>query len=151
MVKEYIIYCDESSSAGRHFSNAYGGALAQWWMHCIDGALRYPWTLKTDGFETVSVWIPPSGTEFSHDGEERIAGVLQELVGFRASEVGELSRRFDKAHPHGEPHYYLSLLGTRNEHRGPCRHGHVAGEPMRRWAGANTFRATAVPDSLAPT
>jgi hypothetical protein len=28
MPKEYIIYCDESESKGRHFSNFYGGALA---------------------------------------------------------------------------------------------------------------------------
>ena len=89
-----------------------------WWEHCIDGALRYPWTLKTDGFETVSVWIPPSGTEFSHEGEQRLPGLLKELVGSRASEVAELLRRFDDAHPRNEPHYYLSLLGTRDEHRG---------------------------------
>jgi ribosomal protein S18 acetylase RimI-like enzyme len=89
-----------------------------WWNHCIDGALRYPWTFKTDGFETVSVWIPPSGTEFSHDGEQRIPDLLRELVGSRASEVAELLRRFDEAHPRNEPHYYLSLLGTRDEDRG---------------------------------
>lgn len=27
MVREYVIYCDESESKGRHFSNFYGGAL----------------------------------------------------------------------------------------------------------------------------
>lgn len=27
MRKEYIIYCDESESKGRRFSNFYGGAL----------------------------------------------------------------------------------------------------------------------------
>jgi len=89
-----------------------------WWKFCVDGALRYPWTLKTDGFETVSVWIPPSGTEFSHDAEQRLPGLLQELVGSRAAEVAELLSRFDQAHPRNEPHYYLSLLGTRDEHRG---------------------------------
>ena len=30
----------------------------------------------------------------------------------------ELARRFDAAHPHGEPHYYLSLFGTHPDHRG---------------------------------
>ena len=84
----------------------------------MDGALRYPWTLKTDGFETVSVWIPPSGTEFSHEAEQHLPGLLKALVGSRASEVAELLRRFDEAHPRNEPHYYLSLLGTRDEHRG---------------------------------
>ena len=89
-----------------------------WWKFCIDGALRYPWTLKTDGVETVSVWIPPYGTEFSDDGEQRLPGLLQKLVGSRASEVAELLRRFDEAHPRNVPHYYLSLLGTGDEHRG---------------------------------
>ena len=90
----------------------------RWWTFCIDEALRYPWTFKSDGFETVSVWIPPSGTEFSHDGEQKVPGLLDDLVGFRASEVAELMRRFDQAHPRNQPHYYLSLLGTRDEHRG---------------------------------
>ena len=93
-------------------------ARRQWWEHCIQGALRYPWTLKTEGFETVSVWIPPSGTEFSHDGEQRLPGLLTELVDARAAEVGELLNRFDQAHPRNELHFYLSLLGTRDEHRG---------------------------------
>src|SRR5436309_3560113 len=29
MASEYIIYCDESESKGRHFSNFYGGALVR--------------------------------------------------------------------------------------------------------------------------
>jgi hypothetical protein len=29
MTREYIIYCDESESRGRHFSNFYGGALVR--------------------------------------------------------------------------------------------------------------------------
>jgi GNAT superfamily N-acetyltransferase len=90
----------------------------QWWKFCIHGALRYPWTLKTGGFETVSVWIPPAGTEFAHDEEQRVPELLTELVGSRAAEVAELLRRFEEAHPRNEPHYYLSLLGTRDEHRG---------------------------------
>lgn len=90
----------------------------RWWKLCIDGALRFPWVLKTDGYEAVSVWIPPSGTEFSHDDEQQIPDLLTGFVGSRASEVAELLRRFGEAHPRKEPHYYLSLLGTREEHRG---------------------------------
>ncbi len=90
----------------------------QWWEFCIHGALRYPWTLKTNGFETVSVWIPPAGFEFSHDDEQRVPSLLAKFVGSRAAEVAELMRRFEEAHPRTEPHYYLSLLGTRDEHRG---------------------------------
>ena len=90
----------------------------QWWTFCIHSALRYPWTLKTSGFETVSIWIPPGGTELAHDDEQRVPSLLAELVGPRAAEVSELLRRFERAHPRNESHYYLSLLGTRDEHRG---------------------------------
>ena len=64
------------------------------------------------------MWIPPSAKEFSHEGEQRLPAMLDALVGSRAAEVTELLDRFDHAHRHDEPHYYLSLLGTRDEHRG---------------------------------
>ena len=90
----------------------------RWWRFCIENALRYPWTFKTGGFEAVSVWIPAAGTEFSSEDEERIPSVVAELVGERADVVTELLRRFEAAHPREEPHYYLSLLGTHEAHRG---------------------------------
>ena len=93
-------------------------ARRRWWTHCIEGALRYPWAFKTSGFEAICVWIPPDGTEFSHDGEQRIPALLNELVGSRAPEVAELLGRFDRAHPRHAPHYYLSLLATAGVQRG---------------------------------
>jgi GNAT superfamily N-acetyltransferase len=90
----------------------------RWWRFCIENALRYPWTFKTSGLEAVSVWIPAAGTEFSPEDEERIPSVLAELVGERANEVAELLGRFEDAHPRDEPHYYLSLLGAHEAHRG---------------------------------
>jgi GNAT superfamily N-acetyltransferase len=90
----------------------------RWWRFCIENALRYPWTFKTSGFEAVSVWIPAVGTEFSSEDEEKIPSVLAELVGERANLVAELLDRFEAAHPREEPHYYLSLLGTHEAHRG---------------------------------
>ena len=90
----------------------------RFWQFAIDGALRYPWTFKTIGFESVSVWVPPGRSEFSHEQEAQLPNLLAELVGSRAADVAELIRRFDQAHPRMEPHYYLSLLGTHHEHRG---------------------------------
>ncbi len=113
-------------------------ARRRWWELCIDGALRYPWTIKTDGFETVSVWVPPSGTEFSHEAEQQLPGLLKALVGSRASEVAELLRRFDEAHPRNEPHYYLSLGHQGRASRAWPRHGASQGEP-----GADRRRAHA--------
>jgi len=90
----------------------------RYWQLSVEGALRYPWVFRTTGFETVSIWIPPDGTEFSAEDEERLPDLLTELVGSRASDVAELLLRFGEAHPRHEPHYYLSLLGTGEEHRG---------------------------------
>ena len=90
----------------------------RWWQFNIAGALRYPWVLRTSDFGAVSVWIPPDGTELSAEDEARVTDMLVELVASRAPDVAELLRRFEKAHPRFEPHYYLSLLGVANGHRG---------------------------------
>jgi GNAT superfamily N-acetyltransferase len=93
-------------------------ARRRWWVHCIENALRYPCAFKTDGFEAVSIWIPPGGIEFSPESEKRIPALLNEVAGARASVVSELLCRFEQAHPHHVPHYYLSLLATQDAHRG---------------------------------
>jgi ribosomal protein S18 acetylase RimI-like enzyme len=66
----------------------------------------------------VAVWIPPGGSELTEDEEKRIEPLLTELIGPRAPAVAELVDRFGAAHPADPPHYYLSLLGTRPDHRG---------------------------------
>lgn len=91
---------------------------AVWWELFVAGAMRYPWVLMTDGAEVASVWIPPGGTELSQEAEAELEPLLEDLIGPRAADVIELLARFDAAHPHEEPHYYLSLLGTNPAHAG---------------------------------
>jgi GNAT superfamily N-acetyltransferase len=91
---------------------------AVWWGLLIGSALRYPWVLRTAGFEAVAVWIPPGGTELTEAEEARIEPMLETLVDSHVGDAVELLDRFDANHPHGEPHYYLSLLGTHPDHRG---------------------------------
>ena len=91
---------------------------AVFWRFMIAGAMRHSWVLMTGGCEVASVWIPPGGTEIAEEDEARLEPLLEELVGPRAGEVMELLERFDAAHPHDEPHYYLSLLGTHPAHAG---------------------------------
>lgn len=93
-------------------------ARRRWWSLCVQEALRYPWMFKTQGYEAVSVWVPPNGTEFSHVAETSVPALLGELVEHRAADVGVLLERFGNSHPRHEPHYYLSLLATGAEHRG---------------------------------
>ena len=93
-------------------------ARNHFWQFVVNGGLRYPWTFKTTCFESVAVWIPPGGTEFSSDQEAQLPSLLADLAGTRAADVAELMHRFDQAHPRTEPHYYLSLLGNHHAHRG---------------------------------
>ena len=88
------------------------------WGAMVAGALRYPWVLMTGGAEAVAVWIPPGGTELAPEDEPRLVALIENLLGDRAADVLELMDRFDAAHPHDEPHYYLSLFATRPESRG---------------------------------
>ena len=87
------------------------------WRLFAEGALRYPWTWLAEGAAATSLWIPPDASEFSPEQEERLFELAGEL-GSDEADFHELSKRFDAAHPHGEPHYYLSLFGTHPDHRG---------------------------------
>jgi GNAT superfamily N-acetyltransferase len=88
------------------------------WGFLIKGALRYPWVMVTESYEAAAVWIPPGGTEVAPEDEALWAPLAEELFGSRAGEVLELIARFEENHPHTEPHYYLSLLGTHPDHAG---------------------------------
>jgi GNAT superfamily N-acetyltransferase len=92
--------------------------LETWWRMFINSALRYPWVLIADDYAAAASWIPPGGSELTEAAESALRPLLAELVGDRADQVYELLERFDAAHPHEEPHYYLSLLGTHPDHRG---------------------------------
>jgi ribosomal protein S18 acetylase RimI-like enzyme len=94
------------------------------WGLFVDGALRYPWVWLTPGSTATSVWIPPDGTEFSPEQEAAMETTLVEICGAGAPRVLRTFEMFEQAHPRGVPHYYLTLLGTRPEHRG---HGHGLG------------------------
>ena len=87
------------------------------WRLFAEGALRYPWTWLAEDDAATSLWIPPDGSEFSPEQEARMFELAQGL-GAEEDNFIELAKRFDAAHPHGEPHYYLSLFGTHPDHRG---------------------------------
>jgi GNAT superfamily N-acetyltransferase len=97
------------------FPDAAG--LARLWRFYLASALRYPWVWIAGDFAAASVWIPPGGTELTAGEEEQVEPIFRELLGDRARDVMTLMERFEAAHP-SEPHYYLSLLGTADAHRG---------------------------------
>lgn len=88
------------------------------WRLFVEGAARYPWVWLTGDDAAAAVWVPPGGTDLSPEQEsalERWIGALPTGTAARASAAVE---RFEAAHPRDEPHFFLSLLGTRATHRG---------------------------------
>jgi GNAT superfamily N-acetyltransferase len=93
---------------------------AIWWRLLIEGAMRFehPAVFVTEGIEAAAVWLPPGEGEFSAEDEERLPGVVRELVGERSDAFMELLEGFERVQPADPPHYYLSLLGVHDQHRG---------------------------------
>lgn len=94
------------------------GHHATFWRLFVEGALRYPWTWLTGGGEATTLWIPPGGAEMTAEQERQLAGLAASYLGPAADDYVELLGRFEAAHPHAEPHYFLTLFGTHPDHRG---------------------------------
>jgi GNAT superfamily N-acetyltransferase len=92
--------------------------LEPWWRFLIRSALTHRWVWVAGDFAAASVWIPPECDELSSEEEGQVQGLLQDLIGVRATEVMQLLGRFEASHPRERPHYYLSILGTHPDHRG---------------------------------
>ncbi len=108
--------------------------LEQWWRFLITSALRYPCISIAGDHAAAAVWIPPGGVELTEEEEGRVEPLLRSLVGPRADAILTLLERFEETHP-TEPHYYLSLLGTANAHRGRGVGMALLGEGLRRCDG----------------
>ena len=106
----------------------WGGAMARpdgrtdhhllFWRLFVEAALPYRWTWLTKQGEAASIWIPPGEVEMTPTQEEALLSLADEHLGPAAAGYRELVERFAAAHPHTEPHYYLTLLGTHPDHRG---------------------------------
>lgn len=91
------------------------------WRFAISSALGHNWVWLSGDSAAAALWIPPGEPELSPSDEERLAPMLEDLLGDGAARVLDTFERFDAAHPDGEPHFYLSLLGTHPDHRGKGR------------------------------
>jgi len=95
-----------------------GRGVEDWWRFFARNSIRYPWTWIAGDFEAVAIWVPPGGVETTEEEEREVEPLLRRLVGDRAGDVMALSNSFGENHPAGPPHYYLSLLGVDEAHRG---------------------------------
>jgi ribosomal protein S18 acetylase RimI-like enzyme len=96
-------------------------ALRTLWQAFADNALRYTTLWINDTASAAAVWIPPDGEEMTADQEADVTVQLTDLLGAGAPHAFAAMAEFDDAHPHHEPHFSLSLLGTDPRQRG---HGH---------------------------
>ena len=100
-----------------HVERRAAQASALWRLFAAS-SLRYSWTLITQNAESVAVWIPPGGAELSDDELNGFEGFLLEHTDRKiADTILAMSELFEQARP-DEPHFYLSLLATHDEHRG---------------------------------
>jgi GNAT superfamily N-acetyltransferase len=117
------VFHDESKRAQK------AGAM---WRVFVTSALRYPWTWTTDHSESVTLWIPPGGSDLTPAEEADFEPFIIDVAGRRAGQ--EILRIFDilyAAHP-TRPHYYLSLFGTHSDHRGQGLGMRVLAENLER-------------------
>jgi GNAT superfamily N-acetyltransferase len=89
------------------------------WTAFARASMRFPWTLVTPACKAVAVWIPPNEPELTEEQEAEFEALAVEVLGAAQADVvlGALSA-LDADHPQDEPHYYLSLLATHDDHRG---------------------------------
>jgi GNAT superfamily N-acetyltransferase len=111
--------------------------LRPYWRIFVLGGMRYETVYVTPGAGTVSVWIPPGGTEVSTEQELSLRAMAQSALGAAAAAaLFELWERFDDNHPKNEPHAYLSLLATRADLAGRgLGQAHLAAD-LARWDAA---------------
>jgi GNAT superfamily N-acetyltransferase len=88
------------------------------WRLVAEAAVSYESAWLTGDCAAVALWIPPGRPELRPEDEARLPSLLAELLGDGAARVLDTFERFDSAHPHEDPHYYLSLLGTNPDHSG---------------------------------
>lgn len=110
---------------------------AIFWGLYVREAMRFdrPAVFVTEGVEAAAMWLPPGEVELSPEQEERLPELVRELVGDHADAVMELFDGFEGVQPEAPPHYYLSLLGVHDDHRGKGIGMRLLAENLERFDG----------------
>jgi ribosomal protein S18 acetylase RimI-like enzyme len=110
---------------GPALASADGGSdhLLPFWRAFVEGAVGHETVFLSDGLAgeaaTVAVWLPPGVDELTPEqAQELDAMMARALPPERFAAYQRLRTLFEDAHPHAQPHMYLSLLATHPEHRG---------------------------------
>ncbi|NNN15733.1 MAG: GNAT family N-acetyltransferase [Acidimicrobiaceae bacterium] len=88
------------------------------WRLLATSAERYPWSFVTERVESTAIWIPSGGDELTSTEEDTFEDYIVEIAGRQVADtILAINELFREARP-SEPHHYLSLLATHNQHRG---------------------------------
>lgn len=99
--------------AGRRAEQA-----AVMWRVYATAALRHRWLLVTPDVEAAAVFIPAGKEELTQQEAAGLDVLLEQAAGPAvAHEIHAIGKRFEAARP-TEPHFYLTILGTHDRHRG---------------------------------
>jgi len=78
--------------------------LLPYWRTYVEGARRYDTAFASEAAGTVSIWIPPGGTELADDQEVELRELVGRALGpAQAQALFELWNRFDEHHPARSP------------------------------------------------
>jgi GNAT superfamily N-acetyltransferase len=89
------------------------------WSALVGGGMRFDTVWLNADATATAVWIPPLESELSEEQEGELMRVLTDnLDAAELAHVAAVLEAFEDAHPHHEPHFTLSLLGTRTTDRG---------------------------------
>jgi len=106
-------------------------AAAMWRLY-VTSAQRYPWTLVTPGVEAAALWIPPGGFELTPEEQNGLDGLLVDTAGAEAAAaILRIYDQLEAAKP-DEPCFFLTLLGTHDDHRGKGLGMGLLAESLRR-------------------
>jgi ribosomal protein S18 acetylase RimI-like enzyme len=89
----------------------------EFWRLFVEGAIGYEWIWIAGDGEAAAIWVPPGGSELNDEQTARLEELIDRHLGAGGPDYREVTRRFEEAHPHAEPHYYLTLLATHPDHR----------------------------------
>jgi ribosomal protein S18 acetylase RimI-like enzyme len=90
-------------------------AMFDLWLR---GALPFRSVRVTPDCGAVAVWYAPAGTRSSDDDQRELTSRAHARLGSHAEVFLAGCALLEAAHPQHEPHFYLSLIGTRGSHRG---------------------------------
>lgn len=91
------------------------------WKVFCDNAIKADSLWLNQSRTAAAVWVLPGRVEMTEAEAEYVETELRSVLADGAQHVIDALDAFDAAHPHHQPHYTLSLLGTAVAARG---HGH---------------------------